>query len=331
MVPQSAVASPRPQKHRQSTETLEWEVPGELIASPAVAYRNSFARALAAKPVDEIVASYVYLSRSQMAELVDTACDHFGIQFSGVGVEVGSGCGLLAATIARLKTVSHVYAVEICEGMVKSVMPKVSAAVLGDDVRKLACTFGSFDNLELAGESVDFIVEIDSLHHSDDLPRTLQECYRVMKPGGQMLCFDRCHPDNLSDAEVEQMLAKVYSADFLKKNHYPPGIKLTRRDNGEHELRLREWKSAFRSAGFELSGIAQFIQRVRFALAVKGLMNVLPRSMTSLLYRSNNANWTSTRDWMLQYLRPVSPRPGFGRMVLAPKSSTVFLLTKPTK
>ena len=331
MVPQSAVASPRPQKPRKSSRTLQWEVPADLIASPAVAYRNSFARALAAKPVDEIVTSYVYLSRAQMAELVDSACNHFRVELSGIGVEVGSGCGLLAATIARLKTVSHVYAVEVCEGMVKSVMPKVTAAVLGNDARKVTCTFGSFDNLELADKSMDFIVEIDSLHHSDDLSRTLKECYRVMKPGGKMLCFDRCHPDSLSDEDVEKMLAKVYSADFLRKNHYPPDITLTRRDNGEHELRLREWKSAFRSAGLELTGIAQFVQKVRFAMAVKGLLSVLPRPLTALVYRSNNADWRSTRDWALQYVRPVSPKPEFGRMVLAPKSSTVFLLTKPVQ
>jgi hypothetical protein len=32
---------------------------------------------------------------------------------------------------------------------------------------------------------------------------------------------------------------------------------------------------------------------------------------------------------VLQYLHPVQTRPGFGSIVLAPKSSTVFLLKKP--
>lgn len=321
MGPQSAVTFQQPQRPRNPAEVLRWDVPSELIASPAVAYRNSFATALAAKPVDEIVASYVYLSRSQMAELLDTACRHFGLQLRGEGVEVGSGCGLLAATAARLSSVSHVFAVEICEGMVKSVMPKVAEAVLGRDAGKVTRVFGSFDNLELADGSMDFAIEIDSLHHSDDLPRTLRECSRVLKPGGQMLCFDRCHPDTLSDAEVDRMLSQVYSADFLRKNHYPADVTLTRRDNGEHELRLFEWKDAFGKAGLEMTGLAKFQQRVRFAMAVKGALSLLPRRLTSIAYRSANANFRTTVDWASQYLRPVG--------VLAPKSSTVFLLRKP--
>ena len=57
----------------------------------------------------------------------------------------------------------------------------------------------------------------------------MTECARVLKPGGLLLCFDRCHDDSVSDADVERLLSKVYSRDFLVANCYPPDITLTRR------------------------------------------------------------------------------------------------------
>jgi hypothetical protein len=45
---------------------LRWPLPLELESSPAVAYRNNFARALAKKSVPEILRSYVYLTQKEM-------------------------------------------------------------------------------------------------------------------------------------------------------------------------------------------------------------------------------------------------------------------------
>jgi hypothetical protein len=38
---------------------------------------------------------------------------------------------------------------------------------------------------------------------------------------------------------------------------YPPEIELTRRMNGEHEYRRREWLEAFQAAGFRLLAMAE--------------------------------------------------------------------------
>ena len=43
---------------------------------------------------------------------------------------------------------------------------------------------GDFDNLKVEDESIDWIIEFDSLHHSFDLERTAKESYRVLKEGG---------------------------------------------------------------------------------------------------------------------------------------------------
>jgi ubiquinone/menaquinone biosynthesis C-methylase UbiE len=307
---------------------LKWGIPAALVESPAVEYRNHFAAALSHMTADEIVEAYVYMSCDAMHRLVCAACSAVRFHPRGTGLDLGAGCGLLASTIARFREVEKIYAVEICESMVGRVIPKVAQRVLGTDARKVIGACGSFDDIELPDNSVDFIVEIDSLHHSDDLEQTLRECARVLRPGGQMLCFDRCHPDSVTDSEVERMLSEVYSESFLQKNHYPPGIRLTRRENGEHEFRLREWKAAFSSAGLKLESARKFIRAVRPALALKGCLNVLPRTVTRWLYKSDNADLRTTMQWLFQPLLLLNEDPDFGAPILAPKNTTVFLLTR---
>ncbi len=51
---------------------------------------------------------------------------------------------------------------------------------------------------------------------------------------------------------------------------------MTRRQNGEHEIRIGEWLQAFAAAGFEVDGMVQFAPQVGLKLAVKGLISRLP-------------------------------------------------------
>jgi ubiquinone/menaquinone biosynthesis C-methylase UbiE len=328
MVPSKLRTSPSLRKPGAHAGSLRWDIPQELLESPAVAYRNNFAAALARLPADEIVTSYVYLTCAQMERMLSLACSLFGLELYGTGLEVGSGCGLLACTAAKSHRVERVYALEICEKMVELVMPKVATRVLGARASKLIPVMGSFDDIRLPSASVDFIVEIDSLHHSDNLSVTLRECARVLRAGGHILCFDRCHSNDVTDRDVELMLAQVYSEDFLRKNHYPPGITMTRRDNGEHEYRLHEWQAAFRSAGLKLVAARKFVRQIRPALAAKGCLSLLPRALTKHVYRTANADLRTTIEWLRQPLLVRNRDPFFGNPVLAPKETTVFLLTR---
>ena len=48
------------------------------------------------------------------------------------------------------------------------------------------------------------------------------------------------------------MLNIRYDEEFLIKNHRHKDLILTRRQNGEHEHRIFEWKKFFHDAKFEL-------------------------------------------------------------------------------
>jgi ubiquinone/menaquinone biosynthesis C-methylase UbiE len=313
----------------RSGQVLRWPVPEEFTSSPAVAYRNRFALALSTRSVPEIVESFVYLSPAEMKRLVHVARTSVGAPpFRGVGMELGSGCGLLSATIAREPGVEAMLAVEICEQVAASLIPKVASGVLQNSADKVTPVVGSFDDLQVPDNSIDFIVEIDSFHHSDDLPRTVSECSRVLKPGGRLMCLDRCHSNSVSDADVERMLSEVYSRRFLIQNAYPPDIKLTRRENGEHEYRLFEWQAAFKSAGLRLVRTRKLIKEVPLRKAVKGVLGLFPAPLRRAVYQTDNATIRETFTWMAQPVRNRFATSEFGRPLLAPKATTVFLLEK---
>jgi SAM-dependent methyltransferase len=314
----------------ETPDLLRWPLPDEFVSSPAVAYRNRFATALSQRPVPEIVESFVYLSAEKMQRLVKVGCRAVNAApLKGVGLELGSGCGLLSATVARDPEVRSIFAVECCEESVNRLIPKVAAAILAERRHKVVPVVGSFDDLRLPAASIDFIVEVDSFHHSDDLVKTLGECFRVLKPGGRVLCFDRCHPDHVTDADVDRMLSEVYSKRFLEANFYPPDVTLTRRDNGEHEYRLFEWKAAFSAAGLRLVNARRLVKEVTGRKALKGCLSALPAGIRRKVYQTDNATLRTTFEWLSQPFRVFFTRTEFGRPVFAPKETTVFLLEKP--
>jgi ubiquinone/menaquinone biosynthesis C-methylase UbiE len=313
-----------------SGEPFRWPLPPALEHSPKVAYRNDHAKVLACRSMPELVGNYVYLSLPEMRRLVALARRYvLSEPLHGIGIEVGAGCGLLSSVVAEAPPVRQILALEICEQAAALIIPRVAEWVLGSQAQKVVPVVGSFDDLQLPDGTLDFVVEIDSLHHADDLTATLRECGRVLKPGGRVLCIDRCHPDSVTDREVEEMLSVVYSRQFLIANHYPPDAILTRRDNGEHEYRLFEWKTAFQAAGLRLAGMASFELAISPRAALKGMLSLLPRSVRRRLYRSDGPTPRSTLQWLVQQLRAAT---GYYRRrgkVLAPKQTTVFALVKP--
>lgn len=286
---------------RQNGGVLRWPLPPELETAVEVTYRNAFAENLSHKSAPDIVRSYVYLSQADMACMMRLAERHvLPRPLHGVGIELGAGCGLLASVVAQNAAIEAVFALEVCEQMARLNIPKVAQHVLGEYSRKVIPVIGSFDDLRLPDNSLDFAIEIDSLHHSHDLKRTLTECARVLKPDGVALCFDRCHPDSLPDEEVEAMLSKVYSRAFLIANSYPSDAVLTRRENGEHEYRRFEWQAAFDAAGLQLLKTCQFHRQVSPRAAVKGALSVLPKRVQRRLHRSEHASFKTPLSWLAQ-------------------------------
>lgn len=312
-------------------KTVHWPVEAELADNdnPAVKYRNAYARKMAEGKISDILKSYIGMTSRDMDALVRIA-EAYALSrpLEGIGLELGAGCGLLAATICKAPNVEAILGIELCAEMATLIMPRITASVLGDNRQKVIPVIGSFDILAIEDASIDFIVEIGSLHHSDNLNRTLQEVYRVLKPGGQILCYDRCQPDTMTDAEVEAKLNIRYSESFLIKHGYPPHISLTRRENGEHEYRFHEWNAAFTQAGLRLEKCVQLLS-VDYRRAIRGVLSLFPRQMRPYLYNTDDATLATTWFWLAGKLGRKPDRNKWWAKVPSPKNETLFYLTKP--
>jgi SAM-dependent methyltransferase len=304
---------------------IEWPVPDELAASVGIAARDRSASMIASMDLAVAAPLNGALRPSEMELLVraaeQTLLDR---ELSGVGIDLGAGLGILASVVATRAGVDLVLAVEVCPHFVEAVVPRAATEILGSDADKVVPVLGSFEDLRIPDESLDFAVEIDSLHHADDLDAALRECARVLRPGGTLLCFDRVQPDDLSDELRERMLDRVYSEEWIAENGYPPGIRMTRRENGEHEIRASEWRDAFARHGLVLVRSIEFVPEVTPRMAAKGAVSWLPRPL-----RSRLVSLPAPRGFALAWARRLSQNgQATATVAIAPKRCTGLLVRK---
>ena len=299
-----------------------WDINTEVQAEADKHYRTRFALSLKDKEVLEIVKGITFdkaapkISLSDIEELFRYVNNRFlGGKIKGVGLEVGAGCGVFSSILARHCRVKKMYAVEFIASIVKELMSKVVTKILGDKSNKVIGCVGDFNNLELDNESVDFVFDFFSLHHSDNLKKTLQEANRVLKPGGFILCFDKARPNRLSEEDLESMLDKEYDDKFKESFGIPTELKLTRRMNGEHEYRLKDWQATFSATGFygfEYYYLKKTLHSGFLMRLVKNIVALLPNSIqvviTKLLNKETEARFTFEPQNII-YTSKINPFP----------------------
>lgn len=233
-------------------QMVEWSVPQKDKTSKALINRNELANKKASLPTREVILTYTHFHPWQLNRMLATTLKSYANKINGTGVELGAGTAILSTELVNIyDKVQKVFALEYVDEVVKQVQPKVIKEYCRHP-DKVVPTIGSFDNIELPNSSVDFIFEIESLHHSDDINLTFSELSRVLKKGGIVICYDRVHPNTVTDAEVQRLLDIEYTLEFKKKYGYPEEGVLTRRMNGEHEYRVFEWEKAINDSGMRL-------------------------------------------------------------------------------
>lgn len=233
-------------------QIIEWEVPSKDKNSKALINRNTFATSKSNLSTKEMTLVYTHFLPWQLSKMLSTTLAGYQQKIKGTGVELGAGTALLSTQLVNLyPAVEKVYALEYVDEVVKRIQPKVITEFCQYQ-NKVLPTIGSFDEIALPDESVDFIFQIESLHHSNHLPTTYAEQARILKKGGILISYDRVHPDTVTDADVDKLLDVAYTTEFKRKYGYPEDGVLTRRMNGEHEYRLHEWKDAMDKSGLKL-------------------------------------------------------------------------------
>lgn len=145
---------------------------------PKARIAQSFSRAA---PTYDSVA---HLQRRVAANLMDrwktvlSASDH--MSDGGTYLDVGCGTGVLLPYIEQMFANSQTFALDLAEGMVRFARQKHQS----EAVNHWLC--GDGESLPLADESVDGIVSSLAVQWCSDLPRLLQEWWRVLRKGGSV-------------------------------------------------------------------------------------------------------------------------------------------------
>ena len=234
---------------------IKWPIDEVLLRSPAITNRDLFAQTLAVQSDESLITQYVGLTPAQInqefGEIFELVRD-LGFQLEGTGLELGAGVGVLSAVaINHWPDVRQCYALEIVPKVIDLLQPRAVRHIAKELSDKVVGVLGSFDDMIVPDGFFDFCIEYASLHHSEDLVRTLRETARVLKPGAPLVAIDRAHYDGVADEQLRFMLDVQYSAEWKRRNGYADAA-LSRAQNGEHEIRMKEWLTAFDATGFEV-------------------------------------------------------------------------------
>lgn len=284
--------------YKNNNSIPEWPVPDAFKDAKEVTYRDRMGEHLLAMQPNEIVKYYAYHSFEEMEMWFDIFKKLTPL--NGVGLELGAGCGVMSTVFAKDKTIEMILGVEVVDSMTQKIMPKVAEGYLGTDAHKMIPVVGTFDDLRIPNESIDFIIEMDSIHHSHNLKQTFAESFRVLKKGGVMIFLDRCHPDYVTDNKVKELLDVVYTEDWINRNFYPPGSILTRRENGEHEYRKREWLTAIQDSGFTVERLVKCYKQASLSSALSNFAGFVRDTLFGKRFNANGAKLKEAKIWFTQ-------------------------------
>jgi ubiquinone/menaquinone biosynthesis C-methylase UbiE len=255
-----------------------WSIPDALLKSQEISLRERIAKKYAESPLNTILERYAGMSYEDAREYFRQLFCAIG-PLTGRGIELGAGVGCFGASVVHeCPGVTQLYALEVVGGVVNLLQPRVFSGLADAHANTLVSVHGSFDDIQLPDNSLDFAIELEALHHAEDLTKTLREVARVLKPGGILLCLDRVCSDRMTDAERDYLLDYVYSEEWKALNDVPPSQTVTRRQNGEHEIRRKEWLESLDAAGFTVTRMC-FTRTRDWKKIAKCLVGYVPLSI----------------------------------------------------
>ncbi len=232
-------------------ENQMWPRNPSLLEGEEYHLNNKIAQMTALKGYLSVIQTYLGIDPENVKNMFRHIPNAW-ISFCGVGIDLGGGVGCISSVVATRPEVNNIYCVEMADAAVTICQPLVKQGILGQRHGKVTSVIGDFDQLQVDSGTLDFAFSWDSMHHSRDPIKTFRECRRVLKPNGKFVIVDRAHNNATPDAEIERMLNIQYSEEWLVNNFRPRDQVFTRRQNGEHEHRFREWEMFIKDSGFSL-------------------------------------------------------------------------------
>lgn len=242
----------------KSTPLVEWDMSNDKTILPMAQRLRGLSATNYHRKIfedDDLREKWVNSSHiSWRRKVLEKVTIVMGKNYEGVGAEIGTGSGMYTAILSIIPSVRKIYAIEYSKECIENLTPLVFEK-MGADTSKIVRVLGSFNQMELENDSIDFLFGLGSLHHSEDLSVTARECYRVLKPGGWLIASERARVNTATNAEIEEALNREWRhSDFCKGETLETsnGGRITRAKNSEHEPRLCEYEADFARAGFKV-------------------------------------------------------------------------------
>ena len=200
----------------------------------------------------------------QLEQCLDRAAQ-LGHAVHGIGADLA--CGVLWATsfmLKRIGSISKIYGVEYSTHRLLEIGPAV-LRYYGVEADKVVLCLGSFYEIRLPDESVDFIILAEAFHHADEPGRLLAEIRRVLKQSGVVLVvgehripnaavlYGRNFVKHIGSRVLPKIAQRWFFGTMINSvSLFPSPEELLRPDPimGDHYYLLRQYKQMFSAHGF---------------------------------------------------------------------------------
>lgn len=187
-------------------------------------------------------------------------------------LDIGTGTGHTAALLAR--SGATVVGLDPAEGMLAAARERYRA------LPNLEFLLARGDATGLADDTFDLVTARHTLHHHADLPATLAEVRRVLRPGGRFVLVDEVTPDAASDAWLDAVErardathVRAYSLTEWRAMLRAAGLDVIVADiETEYELDVRSWVARTCEGERAASAVARLFreagshERARFSI-----------------------------------------------------------------
>jgi ubiquinone/menaquinone biosynthesis C-methylase UbiE len=143
-----------------------------------------------------------------------------GITAGSEVLDVGCGYGETARFLAE-EYGARVTGTNISEKELALARERAAGTDLGDALR---FEYGDFHNLPYPDGSYDVIWSQEAFLHGVDKQRILDECHRVLRPGGRLVISDLLARPHLPDDERERIYARLRLHEMWSDEDYVAGL-----------------------------------------------------------------------------------------------------------
>lgn len=168
---------------------------------------------------------------SQRMRVIDMLCPRFGEHILDIGV----GPGLLAHDLAVMVGESgRLVGLDMSVSMLTMARARLASMAWAE------CVEGAATKLEFADASFDAVVATQVFEYIADLPLTLVQAHRVLKPGGRILVLDTDWRSIVWHSSDEDRMERVLRCwdDHLADPHLPAKLGASLRQAGFKVMRV---------------------------------------------------------------------------------------------